>query len=267
MNESEEEYGDQYELPTFRRRVLSVQDAALRRRQIERHVLTVDAPTVARHIQAVIRAAARGSGPDSEIVLALSEFVGQAEDEEVLALEALDLEAREHDLHAVSWMLLQPPPERAIDARALAKMGSQSQSLGFRKAQAMKPELRALEKLALDDHWMVIEKLCQNPRIRESHIMTIVTRRPTIPELIATVAKNNRWYRRPILREAIVQNPYGETALSLRTLPTLRPRQWASIQHASQVHRAVRGFASYLVALGRTDDAEPGPALLVETTH
>jgi hypothetical protein len=131
----------------------------------------------------------------------------------------------------------------------------------------MQPDPRALEQLTLDDHWMVIERLCVNPRVQESHIMTIVTRRPTMPELINTVARNNRWYRRPSIREAMVQNPFGDTALALRTLPTLSPQHWKSIQHASQVHRAVRGFAGYLVALGQSDDAEPGPASLVETAQ
>ena len=262
-----DDYGDQYDVATFRRRILSVADPPLRRRQIERHVLTVDAPTVVEHLQEIAVGAARGEGMDAEILFAFAEFVGRAEGEQSFALEALDLHARQEGLHAVSWMLLEPRPQRAIDARALAQMQRQTQSLGFRKAQAMKPDPRALERLSQDDHWMVIEKLCMNPRTTEANVMTIVTRRPTLPRLIQTVASCNRWYRRSKVREAVVMNPFADTGLCLRTLATLAPRQWASIQHASQVHESVRAFARYLCALRRSDDAGPGPDSLGETTH
>jgi hypothetical protein len=262
-----DDYGDQYDVATFRRRILSVSDSPLRRRQIERHVLSVDAPTVVDHLQSVAIGASRGDGEASEIVFAFAEFIGGAHDEELFALDALDLCARDKGHHAVSWMLLTPPPARSIDARALAQMQRRTQSLGFRKAQAMRPDPRALERLSLDEHWMVIEKLCINPRTSEGNVMTIVTRRPTVPLLIDTVAKCNRWYRRATVREAIVMNPYADTALCLRTLPTLSPRHWATIQHASQAHESVRAFAQYLCALRKSDDAKPGPDTIRETVH
>jgi hypothetical protein len=229
--------------------------------------LTVDAPTVVAHLQSVARGAARGSGSDAEILFSFAEFVGLVRGEQSLALDALDLVARDAHDYAIAWMLMEPPAARAIDPRALAQMQRQSQSLGYRKAQAMKPDARALESLCLDDHWMVIEKLCMNPRTSEGNMMTIVTRRPTIPTLIETVAKCNRWYRRTKIREAIVMNPYAETGLCLRTLATLAPRQWMVIRHASQAHRSVRAFAEYLCALGVSDDAEPGPGSISETVH
>ena len=267
MSDGDEEYRDQYDVATFRRRVLSVSDPSLRRRQVERHVLTVDAPTVVDHLQQVMRAAALGSADDAEIVLTFAEFIGRASGEESLALEALDLEARDSGRHAVAWMLLEPRPARSIDHRALTQMQRQAQSLGYRKAQAMKPDPRWLDQLARDDHWMVIEKLCQNPRTSEAHIMTVVTRRPTIPELIDTVAGSLRWYRRPSIREAIVMNPYADTGLCLRTLATLSPKQWTTVQHAQQVHEAVRRFAQYLSSLRVAADPEPGPDSLGETIH
>jgi hypothetical protein len=234
---------------------------------MERHVLTVDAPTVVAHLQEVMRAAAMGSADDAEIMLTFVEFVNRADGEQLIALEALDLDARDSGRHAVSWMLLEPQPARSIDQRALTKMQRQAQSLGFRKAQAMKPDVRRLEQLARDDHWMVIEKLCQNPRTSEAHIMTVVTRRPTIPRLIDTVAGSVRWYRRPSIREAIVMNPFADTGLCLRTLATLSPRQWTTIQHAPQVHESVRRFASYLCSLRVAADPGPGPDSLGETIH
>lgn len=262
-----DEYGDQYELPTFFRRVLSVADAPLRRRQVERHFTTVDAETVADHLQAVIVRAARGEARANELLFPITEFINSATVPEALALEAIDLAGRDADLHGVSWLLLEPPPARVIDQRALTKMASQGQSLGHRKSEAGRSDPRTLDRLTRDDHPMVIERLCMNPRVQESHIMTIVTRRPTLPELIATVAASPRWYQRPRIREAIVHNPYGPTGLSLRALVTLTHRHWLSMRHAQQVHPAVRGFAAYLCNLREGDARGPTPAALTETKH
>lgn len=263
----DEEYGDQYELPTFVRRVLSVIDAPLRRRQVERHLTTVDAPTVAEHLQSILTRAVRGDGDALEMLFPIGEFINTATEPEAHALDAIDLAARRNDLHGVAWLLLSPAPSRVIDARAMARMSVQGQPLGFRKAAAGRSDPRVLERLCLDDHPMVIERLCTNPRVGENHVMTIMTRRPTLPALIETVARSPRWYRRVQVREALVHNPYGPTGLALRALPTLPARSWASVQHAQQVHESVRAFATYLLALRTDDDAGPAPGAIQETLH
>jgi 3-hydroxyisobutyrate dehydrogenase-like beta-hydroxyacid dehydrogenase len=51
---------DQYQLSTLIRRVLSVGDVGLRRRQMERHLLTVDAATAAAHLEALFGPALSG---------------------------------------------------------------------------------------------------------------------------------------------------------------------------------------------------------------
>lgn len=267
MSGDSDEYGDQFELETFLRRVLSVADPPLRRRQVERHFTTVDAAVVAEHLQAILARAARGDRRAYEILFPITEFIHTATVPEALALEAIDLAARDADHHGVAWLLLDPPPARSIDGRALQRMAVQSRSLGHRRAEAGRSDPRALERLVLDDHPMVIERLCQNPRVQESHVMTIVTRRPTLPKLIAAVAASPRWYQRGAVREAIVNNPFGPTGLALRALPTLNHRQWQGLRHAQQVHPAVRGFAQYLCNLRDGDASGPGPDSLTETVH
>ena len=262
-----DEYGDQFELETFFRRVLSVTEPRLRRRQVERHFTTVDAETVAAHLQQTLELSVAGDSRANELLFSVGEFVHTVAAPEALALEAVDLVARRNDQHGVAWFLMDPPPARVIEDRALARMASQSQSLGHRRSAAAQADPRALERLLLDDHPMVIERLCQNPRVLETHVMTIVTRRPTLPVLIATVAAHPKWFRNPRVREGIVNNPYGPTGLALRALPTLTHSQWAAIRHASQVHATVRGFAEYLcnVREGRTDG--PSPSDLAEPLH
>lgn len=252
-------YGDQYEFETFVRRLHSVQDPEMRRAQVRRHVLTVDATTVADHLYRLLRGAVRGDATCAELLLPIVEFVNHATDDVNAALDAIDLEARAADLHAVSWFLLAPPPARRIDARAMKAMRVESQSLGHRKASAALHDRRVLERLVYDDHPMVIERLLRNPRVQEPSVMTIATRRPTTPELLATISRSPRWLARMRVREGLAQNPYVDTGLALRLLPTLRPSLWKTLPHASQVHDALKSYAQYLLALRSDDPASPAP--------
>ena len=254
-----DEYGDQYDLETLLRRVTSVADPRLRRRQLERHITTVDAPTVAAHLQSVIAGAVLGDLRSQDAVLPLAELVGAPSEWASGSLEAVNLEARKQDHRALGWFLLEPPPARVIDPRAAQRMTRQQQPLGVRRAQAMVGDARTLEQLALDDHPWVIERLLTNLRLPESLVMTIVTRRPTRPELVEQVAQSAKWYSRPVIRSAIAQNPYASTGLALRTLPTLGGRGCEAIRHAPQVHEAVRGFSEYLCRLRDGDPRGPGP--------
>jgi hypothetical protein len=258
----EDGYRDQYAYDTFLRRVTSVRDPELRRNQVRRHVVTVDPETVAAHLQRALRDAVRGVPDAGEVVLPLVEFIASASSAQQTALDAVDLAARAMDAHGVAWLLLDPPPARRIDARTLKSMRVESQSLGHRKAHAALQDRRMLERLVYDDHPMVIERLLRNPRVVESHVMAIATRRPTTPELLGVIASSPRWMRVPRVREGLVQNPYASTGMALRLLPTVRASIWESLPFASEPHAALKQFAQYLVALRERDDAEPAPDTL-----
>ena len=254
-------YGDQYEYATFVRRITSVTEPALRRRQLERHLLTVDADTAAAHLQRLLRDGVRGSRAANEILLPLAEFVHQANEQHALALEAVNLAARSAELHGVGWYLLNPRPFQELDERVAKNMRAESMSLGHRKAAAGQGDRRLLERLVNDPHPMVIERLCRNPRIQEGHVLNIATRRPTTAALLETVALTPKWLRNPTVREALAQNPYIPTGVALRLLPTLRPKVLATMPHSSQLHDALKQFARYLLELRVSEPERPNPDL------
>ena len=265
---SAEDYGDQYDVETFLRRVLSVVDPALRRRQVERHLTTVDAPTVAAHIHEVLERSTTGDERANAMLLPLIAVVDRPDGANAFAVEAVNLEARAQGLATLSWWLLDPPPFRAIDPRQVKHASSASQSLGHRRAAAAtSTDPRELERLALDDHPMVVDRVCANPRTQESHIMAVVTRRPTRPDVLDAVALHARWLQRLPVRESLVMNPFARTGLALRLLPTLGGPRWASIRHAGQVHPAVSAFAAHLCRVRDGEEVLEGPESLAETRH
>lgn len=250
---------DQYHVETFVRRVNSVLDPAMRRRQVQRHLLTVDAATAARHLQHVLATSIRGDTAARDVQFAFAEFCAHADARELLALETINLVARAEGLHGVGWQLLDPPPARAIDPARLRRDRAPTVTLGERRAQAAGWDSRVLERLSRDSEPMVIDRLCANTRLSEALLLSIATRRPIAPELLQIIARHPRWYMRGTVREALVCNPYAPSGLGLRTLPLLSSPAIERIQHSGELHLAIQGFAAYLVRLRRGDDSGPAP--------
>lgn len=155
-------------------------------------------------------------------------------------------------------MLIDPPPAREIDNLRMQQRG-RALSLGERRALAAGWDPRNLERLLMDHEPMVIDKLCANPRLGEQHVLSIVTRRPVPPGLLRVVAQHNRWYCRAVVREAIVQNPYGPTGLALRTLPVVPWITVDRVRFAGDLHPAMQRFAEYLRQVRAGRDEGPTP--------
>ena len=247
--ETTDEYGDQFELATLVRRVTSVTEPSLRRRQVARHVTTVDPTTVADHFQTLFQRGARGDRAAAEVLMSFADFVVTASDEENAFIDHLDLAARASDRHAVSWFLLSPPPARRIDGTQRMRMRGKAMTLGERRALAAGWNPSMLEVLLADPDPMVVDRLCRNPRVQEPHIMQIVTRRPNAEDILLTIARHPRWFSRVRVRHALAMNPYGSTGLSLRIIPLLPVDRVYSIRNARDLHPALPLAASYFIAL------------------
>lgn len=240
---------DQYQLSTLVRRVLSVGDVGLRRRQMERHLLTVDAATAAAHLEALFGPALVGDFEAAEVLFALFETLLQPEGKVALALEAVQLEARRSNGAALGWFLLDPPPHRTIDLLRAKGGGDRSQSLGERRAQAAGWNTALLERLLDDPDPMVIERLAANPRLTERQVVTLVSARPNRAERLAAVMAVSRWNRKAEVRSAVAQNPYAPTGLAIRALPFASRGDLDRIRFAGDLHPILREAAAFFVTL------------------
>jgi hypothetical protein len=262
----DEAFGDQFDVETLVRRIRSTDEAAIRQSRILRHALAVDAKTFAAHVQEILRRSVCGDVDAMLVLIAFVAFVASPDERGLLALEAVAIEARAENCPGTAWLLLDPPPARVVERMPALRADGRPMSLGERRALAAGWDRRRLEWLLQDSDPMVIDRLCQNPRIEEQHVLTILTRRPNTPEIIARVASSPRWNVRRSVREAIVRNPYAGTGLSLRTLPLLPQQSVEQVHFSGELHPAVRMFARYLLELreGRQSGPSPddlGPAL------
>lgn len=147
------------------------------------------------------------------------------------------------------FLLLEPPPHRRVPPNK--KMGGprweRDVTLGEKKTFAGGSNRIYLERLVYEAEPMVVEKLCKNPHIREEDIMTVVTRRPTYPEVLDAVS-SSRWLARYRVRHGLVLNPYARTSLVLRLLPLLYEQHLTALQFVGDVHDLVHTSVKALVA-------------------
>jgi hypothetical protein len=233
----------------------------MRRRQVQRHLATIDAAVAADHIEAVLVRAVAGSPEAREVLLAIVGHLETAQDDDVARLDAIDLAARGTGQDGVAWMLVDPPPWREVDHVAFRHGRGRAMTLGARRTAAAGHDRAALERLLADPHPLVVERLANNPRIAEPEILSIVTRRPTRADALRTIARHPRWLGRQTIREAIVQNPFAPTGLALRLLPLATAATIERAVFANELHPAISLFARYLLAIRAGDDTTDLPGV------
>ena len=154
---------------------------------------------------------------------------------------------------AVVDLFREVPPYRALaegqDLPEVRLPMDSDVTLGERRAMAAGPKRRILERLLMDPDPLVIAKLLDNPQIRLQDVRVVLTRRPTTPDLVQVVVEHPKWFSRHEVREAAVRNPYTDTGLALKLLPTLGIKTLRRVRYSGDLHELVQESAKRLVTL------------------
>ncbi len=97
-------------------------------------------------------------------------------------------------------------------------------ALGEKKALARSCTPDMLEKLLAEPEPSIIHNLLRHPKILERDVLTIVSRRPNLPEIIETVWFNRKWSLRYPVRLAIASNPYSPARMARVAIASLSVR-------------------------------------------
>jgi hypothetical protein len=92
----------------------------------------------------------------------------------------------------------------------------------------------------------VVREVLRNPMLVEEDAVRIAARRPARPETLRLLHLDRRWRTRAAVRRALARNPYAETGMVLRILPTLARRDLEAIGADPAVHPVVRETAGRL---------------------
>jgi len=172
------------------------------------------------------------------------------------ARSALYAAAAAAGLVEVMALLLAPPPHAGWqEPRDKADPRLATLTLGHKKTMARShrdPDL--LARLAAEGEPTVVRELLRNPRLTEDFAVRIAARRPCRPETLRCLFEDRRWRLRPRVAVALVRNPYVETEIALKLLPTLAEREVTELARDGSVHALVRATAVRLLALREGGD-------------
>ncbi len=227
------------------------------------HIITQTSPhTAAFVLDQLLRGGALGEPRAVAAILAMTSFFLQQEDSPSLypRIRSIYEVAAEQERQHVRNYLLQPPPHRSAKNPRFLLQGprfDRKVSLGERRQLAIGGNRKMLTKLLEDCNPMVVQRLCNNPRIQEHHIMTIATKRPNLPQTLHQIALTPRWLFRYKIRDALLRNPYSNTSMALKFLPLLRGTDLRQISQAGDLHPVLPQAAQCLLDLRQTQSLNP----------
>ncbi len=239
---------------TILKRMEGLSELPMRASLVERVMDEFDVHQGVWCIDQIIRAALWGRLGAMEAMMATVWWlIEMRRNDEYELIKSYYEQAHDADRTAVVDMFREVPPHQALAAgQELPEVRlpqDRDVTLGERRTLAAGPERRLLERLLMDPDPLVIRKLLDNPQIRLEDIQVVATRRPSTPEILQEVIFHPRWFARFEAREAVVRNPYADTGLVLKLLPTLGIKSLRRIALAGDLHEVVQESASRLVEL------------------
>ncbi len=180
---------------------------------------------------------------------ALSEQAGAGRLAEVL--EAARADDREGCL-----LLLEYPgaarrleSEKPVSDPVLAEV-----SLGHRKAAARGVRGSLLERILKDPDPRVVAEVLRNPRLRESEVLAIASRRPCPPAVFDSIVRTGSWVTRPAIQRAIAFNPYAPPRLASALCVLLASPDLVAVSNDGGLHPGVRDGALQVLRWRRPEE-------------
>jgi hypothetical protein len=236
------------------RTITALPELPMRRAALDRTISELTTEEAVWWIDQLLRGALWGRNPELDAMMACADWLIRLRAEDDYArLQALFKEAHTAGRESVVMLLRDPPPKLEMPKKAKLpevnlQMGREI-TLGERRSLARGRDKRLLERLLMDPSPLVLEKLLDNPNVRNDDVLIVASRRPTKPQLLQTVVFHKRWFRELVIREALVFNPYTPTGISLKLLPTLPIQLLRRVRDARDLHEILQQSAEMFVSL------------------
>jgi hypothetical protein len=166
--------------------------------------------------------------------------------------------ALELGLEKVSRLFTDLPPHRegpfGYDKEEEARMVFLT--LGERRAMAKGSVKDILDRLLSDPDTVVIGNLLNNPRITETEVLKIASKRPNSPAILKHLSTHRKWSKRYSVIKAVVRNPYTPTRISMALMEFLLTQDLEKVSTDKTLHTQVIMGAKEL--LGERKGGEGG---------
>lgn len=219
-------------------------------RKAAARVLARLAPTDATELlRELIRLARSGSETATCVLPAVTRALDM-EAAQIPYASALRRIAAVQDLNEVALMFTDAPAQREYELDAAKRADSKlfSQPLGALKQIArLTRNPDELSRLAVATDPAVIRNVLINPRLTEALVVRIAARRPARPEPLVEIWRSSRWSVRPMVRKALVFNPYFPPEVGAKIVPLLSGGELRELAEDRAVHPSIREQAQVLL--------------------
>ncbi len=235
--------GPEEEAIALARRLAALEEGEIRTRAAARALAASDPE----HAALVVATLARAPAPELLVAAAAvaRAFADPGDDLPYPWLADLYAAAVERGLVEVTALLVAPPPRRAyVEPRDKVDRRLAHLTLGHKKAAARAhrdPDL--LARLAAEGEPSVVRELLRNPQLSEAFVVRIASRRPCRPRTLRCIWESRPWRSRPAVALALVRNPYVETEIALKLVPSLPARELRDVARDGALHPLVRALA------------------------
>ncbi|TAL18233.1 hypothetical protein EPN96_02810 [bacterium] len=125
---------------------------------------------------------------------------------------------------------------------------TEQMSLGHKKTAVRGLRSPLLERLLKDPDERVVREALRNPRLRESEVVAIASRRPCPEEVFYLLAASPGWIARPAVERAVLFNPYAPVRLATLLLVCQPSQVLLEVINDNGLHPSVRDGAREILA-------------------
>jgi hypothetical protein len=246
------------------RATLALGEAALRiayLRGLLRDAVTGDAAPA---LDQVCMRAEQAEGKAREVLLSLVDALRGVEPGLQESVQRMREEANGESYFALERVLRQPVPTGARAAALPANPNDdripdygrgRPLTLGERKSLARRTDRDMMARLLLDPHPEVIFRLLRNPRLTEDDVVRLAAKRPCRADVLAEIARSEKWMHRTRVRLAVVLNPSTPVSIAGPIVSLLMRQELKMVLESTHVAPSVRALC-----LEHLERRPPAPA-------
>ncbi len=121
-------------------------------------------------------------------------------------------------------------------------------TLGEKKSLARTRKKDLLDRLLYDNNPIVVKNILANPRLTETDVLKMVSRRPNSEEVLTAIYKSDRWINSYTIKCSMVKNPYTPVGIALGLLLFLKAQDLKEISIDTTLHEVIKEMAWELIS-------------------
>lgn len=164
--------------------------------------------------------------------------------------------ARKKDYSDVVRFMKKIPPARKLghDEELEEDPMLKEMDLGTKRQKARLRNRDLIDRLTNEQDPVVITHLLKNPIITVREVIKVASKRPTNEKILWVVYKDMRWVNHYVVKQALINNPYTPTQISISLLHFLLEQHLEEVSENMLLHSQVREAAVDLIMNKRENE-------------